>query len=365
MQSNLLIVVTDLNSRKAFDIVNILRSLGYKDIVGTVRAGVCARRYLSMCYSIRVYKRLSDVKNDSPDRRIVVLPVEEDSLSDLLFCLDEDRSFHFHAPPPDSFDVVRDKWEFAKFCDRSNVLHPRTFFTGKLSADDPLTSKHDLLVKPRSGAGSRGVVFSPSDSELSAALSDPNFIVQSRVCSHDGVVHGFFFLAIEGSVVSYYGHERHVTHPRSGGVTLMSRATKGENLFEQASAIVSALNWSGLGMIEFMWDEELTSYVVIEFNPRTWGSILLSHTSGSNIIANYIRSLNAQSITPSDVADDSWLIWPFPWMLFRPDLVIKILLLKSGGNIKYINVSLAKRSRVVAFHAYLLALKFIVGGLRR
>ena len=100
---------------------------------------------------------------------------------------------------------------------------------------------------------------------------------------------GAFFLCLNGSVVSSYAHQRIRTYPESGGVTVYSESVDNERVLEIGAKLLGQLNWSGLAMVEFLWSETHNDYVVIEINPRLWGSVLLSELVESHMISNYVR----------------------------------------------------------------------------
>ena len=85
------------------------------------------------------------------------------------------------------------------------------------------------------------------------------------------------------------------------------------------------MNWSGLAMIEFLYDRKTDSFKIIEVNPRVWGSIMLSEFCESNMIENYIRLSVGCNLIESTAKQGKFIRWLFPWDV--------LLFLKRKGKI--------------------------------
>jgi len=102
-------------------------------------------------------------------------------------------------------------------------------------------------------------------------------------------VPGVFYLFENGKMVSYYGHKRIRTYTIEGGVTVYSKISFNEQIKKMGENLLSKLNWSGLAMVEFLFDKRVNDYKIIEVNPRLWGSIFLSEFANTKFIRNYIN----------------------------------------------------------------------------
>ena len=90
--------------------------------------------------------------------------------------------------------------------------------------------------------------------------------------------------------------------------------------------IIHDLNWSGILMIEYLYDERDDLYKIIEINPRTWGSIMLAEFSDSQLLGNYFRLCLGEPINKSNAASLTYIRWFFPFDL--------LLYIKSGFSIQ-------------------------------
>jgi protein-tyrosine-phosphatase/predicted ATP-grasp superfamily ATP-dependent carboligase len=92
---------------------------------------------------------------------------------------------------------------------------------------------------------------------------------------------GYNFIAIEGIIQHEYVHRRINEH---GGVSTLreSLSTKSYGLRDQIQKMIKEIGWNGVGMVEFLINEDGTP-ILMEFNGRFFGSTELSVKSGINL----------------------------------------------------------------------------------
>jgi hypothetical protein len=95
-----------------------------------------------------------------------------------------------------------------------------------------------------------------------------------------GVGRGFFCIAKNGIIYTYYMHERIREMPATGGSSTAAKSIYCPVLHSISENIVKYLNWSGPLMIEFKFDKSSYVYYLIELNPKFWGSLNLSYAVG-------------------------------------------------------------------------------------
>jgi predicted ATP-grasp superfamily ATP-dependent carboligase len=149
---------------------------------------------------------------------------------------------------------------------------------------------YPLVLKPaRSvpGASGRrikvGVSHAGGPRELSARLAglDPRaypVLIQQRV-SGPGV--GVFLLRWNGTIRAAFAHRRLREFPPSGGVSVTCESIPlPDDLRARATALVEALDWQGVAMVEFKQDLRSGRFFLMEVNPRFWGSLQLAIDAG-------------------------------------------------------------------------------------
>lgn len=358
------ILITDCFTRKAFDIYNIIRR--YYNDSHIILASSQERNWREQAiYSQKIgllkktdqltfandllkisYRYTNDV--------IVYIPVEEDTT---VFFIEFIRksgqlNFKFCLPGIKSYNIARNKYLLNKFCQDNGIASPLLFET--ITSDEfAKRTFRPLIIKPRIGTGSKGIIHIDSLKDLIKVenLNQKEYVIQEKI-KNGKDVKGAFFLCRKGKVVSSYCHERIRTFPIEGGVTVYSKVSINESILKQGGELLAKLEWDGFAMIEFLWDENDNNYKVIEINPRLWGSILLSEMSGANFINNYINyCLDDKPSFPerNDNAKIRWL--PFEIMhlitsLKQTDNFWKL----DTKNTCYINITYAKWYSIFFFH---------------
>ncbi len=345
------VLISDVNTRKAFDIFNIVKNYKY-NIELCSDSSLFEKIILSLIY-------LNNVKNCNfnqlKDNSYVFLPIEEKTVLKFYEFIDnkELNNFKYLLPSKKSFELVRDKKKLSKFCLDNDIPTPREYSIEELLKLKQLPCK--LIIKPSIGSGSVGIKFIDSYEELLKYknLDFSKYIIQERL-ENSKDVKGGFFLFKEGKLISYYGHERIRTYPPEGGVTVFSKCDSNEEIKNIGAKLLEKLNWNGIAMIEFLYDSKSNQYKIIEVNPRAWGSILLSEFCGAKMLKNYINLSLEKEIEFTLINKNTYIRWIFPWDI--------LLYIKSKGKIDnfwkissdtcYINFTYSNIYRSLMFTLY-------------
>ncbi len=145
------------------------------------------------------------------------------------------------------------------------------------------------VARARRGNSSKGVRFSRGGKALAGELErmaadfgldqERAPIVQERVTG-DGW--GVSCLYWHGRRIVSFTHRRLQEKVTTGGTSTLRVGASNPVLEADAHRLLGALDWHGLAMLEFKHDAESGRHHFIEINPRLWGSIDLSLSSGVN-----------------------------------------------------------------------------------
>lgn len=105
-------------------------------------------------------------------------------------------------------------------------------------------------------------------------------IVQEYAPGH-GI--GQMVLARDGRVLCRFEHERLAEWPPTGGTSSVCRSialSAHPALFAKTDALIAALGWTGVAMVEYRLDPQDGRAVLMEINGRFWGSLPLAHHAG-------------------------------------------------------------------------------------
>lgn len=321
------VLVSDSDSRKGFDIVNIYERLHKLKCVRTAGKDFSAR--LPLVYGGRIFPlRVSTQKQFNTDfldivanynqEPIVFVPVSERVTRAFYNFKSHNPSIEIRSLLPEEslFEMVSNKYRFQKYCEQNNFNVPRSFEKEDIYF---LTNNFiPLIVKPRKGEGSVGIIQLDSKDQLGLleSIDWGNYVVQEKI--RDGhKIEGAFFLCSKGEVVSAYSHKRIRTFPEIGGVTVCSETDYNTEIISIGSTLLKSLNWSGLAMIEFLYCQDSRTWKIIELNPRLWGSILLAGFNQSNMLLNYVKLSMGERPEDSSLKTPSYIRWLFPFELMN------------------------------------------------
>ena len=108
------------------------------------------------------------------------------------------------------------------------------------------------------------------------------------------LVGGFFS---HGEAVRLFAQEMIEANPPVTGPSIRVRAYADERLMRSARALFADLGWSGMACAEFIRDER-GSFVLMEMNPRPWGSLEVAERSGADICRAFAETLAGRAVAP-------------------------------------------------------------------
>lgn len=107
---------------------------------------------------------------------------------------------------------------------------------------------------------------------------------------NDKVV-SFTCFAIDGVIKSYWMGRKLREHPVKYGTATFAESVFVPEILVEARPLISALGYSGVCEVEFMFDNRDNKYKLIEINPRTWLWVGLAKACGvdyAKMIYNYL-----------------------------------------------------------------------------
>lgn len=306
------ILIGEISSYKAIVIARYIRAAypdaeiwayDYKSIIRSIHT-----RYVQQCVrlpfrSLDAYiEALADyVRTQQID---VLLPVHSNYIGAIL----QHKNLFGHALDwvGQYSDYIRlhEKDQLMAIAEAAGVRVPKNYTT-------IAEAMVPFVVKPTNLSSAKGVryCFSESDKQLiNSALADihssNNYIIQEYIA---GQGCGYEVYCRNGKILTEYGHIRLAEWPISGGSSVLRGRYIHPDMRPMAEKILSAVSWTGFAMFEF----KLTptgELVLIEVNPRIWGSInqplqdgcpLFEHILGAPVqlvpLSNNNSSINSVS----------------------------------------------------------------------
>lgn len=176
----------------------------------------------------------------------------------------------------------------AQVARNAGVPVPDTFLLHDKNEIDTLKNKISypaVLKLPKSNAA-KGVFYAKNEEELKMLVdryynpgntAENNLFLQEYV---GGTGYGASFLYDNGKMITGFVHRRLIEKTHTGGVSTRRQSVKNTLLLEYGKCILDSMNWHGVAMVEFKYDEIAQKAWFIEINPRYWGSLALPITAG-------------------------------------------------------------------------------------
>ncbi|WP_028045195.1 ATP-grasp domain-containing protein [Cellulomonas sp. URHE0023] len=261
--------------------VAVIRSLLRRGDVEVFAADM--DRWASALYLVDAQHRRLLPAGKAPDFVDVVRQLCADDAIDVLFptvdvelpllaAVRDDLSGAVLASPSlTTLETCLDKLALARACART-VRVPRTELLGTVQA----TSGWDfpVIVKPRRGAGSRGVRTVHSQAELDAVHDEEDLIVQELLPGDEFSVD--VLADLEGHVVAAVPRARLRV---DSGVAVAGVTVHDDLLIETASAIARAVGLTTVANVQLKYDAAGVP-ALLEVNPRFPGAMPLTIAAG-------------------------------------------------------------------------------------
>lgn len=178
---------------------------------------------------------------------------------------------------PDAYAMLHRKDRLHALAEAQGVRVPRRFAS-------PEALVLPAVVKPLALSSARGVHYlvdrASRDRFLATRPDWSGLMVQEHVA---GEGCGYSAFAREGQLVVGYGHRRLAEYPVSGGSSVYREGLDDPRMRDAAERLIAATRWSGFVMFEFK-RTPANELVLLEANPRVWGSIHQPLAAGVNLL---------------------------------------------------------------------------------
>jgi carbamoyl-phosphate synthase large subunit len=175
------------------------------------------------------------------------------------------------APSLATLETCLDKWMLAQACE-AHVRVPTT----RLLTAEAIAADWDfpLIVKPRSGAGSRGVRLVPDRAALDAIAPDEMLIAQEYLPGEEFSVD--VLAAADGHVIAAVPRSRARV---DSGVAVAGFTLRSPELEAAATAVARAIGLVGVANVQLKYDSAGVP-ALLEVNPRFPGAMPLTIAAG-------------------------------------------------------------------------------------
>lgn len=185
------------------------------------------------------------------------------------------------APPPDAAALVLDKVSLARWLDEHELPTPATLTAFRAPG---------VVVKPRRGHGSRGVVICRTADELAAAAGD-DVLVQALCEPPEITVDGF--RSRDGTISAAVARERLEV---KAGVAVKARVFASLELSALSARLASTLGLTGAFCFQVM--AGASGWEITDVNPRPGAGTAMSVACGFEVLAAVLADRHGQDPAP-------------------------------------------------------------------
>lgn len=232
--------------------------------------------------------------------RPVIIPMEDATCEWLLDHGDGmANAADWLLPSKESFTVARDKALTIQLAQRLGLDCPRTHFPesaaelGRLVAGLDPVDLENWIIKPRTGSGSAGIVYGGQILRTDLATHWNGcgpLLLQERIPA-EGTAYGVSVLYDRSGLCQVaFAHKRLQQYPHTGGPSTQRVAIPLDGLLQASTRLLDALHWRGVAMVEWKEHPKTGRRMLMEINPRFWGSLELGIRAGVDFPALYIAA---------------------------------------------------------------------------
>jgi carbamoylphosphate synthase large subunit len=233
----------------------------------------------------------------------IINPID---ISQMLCVIDADKEHHlgctYLLPGRESLVTADNKELLVKHAQQARLRCPRTFYRlspaelrelcrGEVTFPCIIKFRGDNRETHWRPEERYSIVYSPrelvSEYERMHAI-EPYPVLQEYI---EGKGFGYFALYDrKRALKAQFCHRRIREYPTHGGPSSCCESIHDPELVRIGRRLLESLEWTGLAMVEFKFDEVRKQYFIIEVNPRYWGSLPLAVNSGVNFPVLHILS---------------------------------------------------------------------------
>jgi len=210
----------------------------------------------------------------------VVLPISYAAV-DQISRIQKKLEPYIRVPLPNrvSIELAGNKDRTMQLAESMGIAIPKTFYPQSLEDAARIADflSYPVVVKGARENGNVGYANSPEELiSQYKKISAFSPIIQEYIT---GGGYGFFALYNHGEARAVFMHRRLREYPVTGGPSALAESIYDPMLMEQGLRLLDNLKWHGVAMVEFKKDILTGRYVLMEINPKFWGSLELAIAS--------------------------------------------------------------------------------------
>jgi len=235
-----------------------------------------------------------------------LMPAEQDTLDIILQNRHEfERLTAVPFVDNETYQVFRDKGKTLDVAERAGVPYPRTVRPsdpGRV-VEETKSLRFPVVVKPRFNWASRGIRHVQDATQLAQAYREvhqvfPFPLVQEEIPLGEKKYHVNCILDENSRPIVANVHRELRNYPLEYGISTVQESVWRPDLVELSVQLLQANNWYGIASIDYMIDPRDGTPMLMEVNPRFWGTIQLAIHCGLNYPYMLYQLARGEKIEP-------------------------------------------------------------------
>jgi predicted ATP-grasp superfamily ATP-dependent carboligase len=294
-------LIVDTRAVLGFEVCRSLRKMGWEvDVFAqpgspVFRSRACHRPLVCPHLTSEFVGDLTSVV-ESGNYEAIYLCSEE--ILELL--IDSESSSRWAALPlsePWALKSALSKNAMVRLVHSAGVAVPHTIIPAHADAVVDAANQVGLpvVIKGDTGEASRNVRLVRRPDDLQKAYNDVLATKRAQVGMPavqefiPGPQYSVGGLFQKGEPLRVFAYRKLVTYPVNGGLTAKAVTERVPELLDAAFAVFAALQYTGLGQVQFIRDERDGRFKFLEINPRVWACIGLCSYAGVDLHNAYIN----------------------------------------------------------------------------
>jgi predicted ATP-grasp superfamily ATP-dependent carboligase len=196
-------------------------------------------------------------------------------------------------------DLANNKGHLSDLLFLHKIPHPETFYLSNLGSHKIL--EYPLLLKPKTGWNGNKIYVIKEENDflnITSTINDKdNYLVQNYISGYDI---DMSIICLNGDILSHTIQKGYVNSSKSFAPPMAIEFLDNDEIYRIVQKLMKLLNWNGVAHIDLRYDEIKNEFVVIEINPRFWGSVNASAKVGVNFPYLYcLTSMGENFTSPS------------------------------------------------------------------
>jgi predicted ATP-grasp superfamily ATP-dependent carboligase len=179
-----------------------------------------------------------------------------------------------------ALDIAGSKDRTIRYAEKIGIRVPKTWYPRTEAEVQEIARvvSYPAVIKGSEESGFVRYANAPDElAEKYRVIARYSPVIQEYIT---GEGYGFFALYNHGTARAIFMHKRIREYPVTGGPSAVAESVYEPALRDAGLRILDRLHWHGVAMVEFKKDVKTGEFVLMEINPKFWGSLGLSIAAG-------------------------------------------------------------------------------------